>query len=113
MFEDATEVKVAMDVPGIAKEDLSVSVEEAYLPSCVVGVEGYRRPHHQHQQQEEELQQDGPPSLQQQFRLGSQVECGELAATLSRGVLHLTVPKKQQRTPANESSRREIPIAEL
>ena len=118
MHEDDKQIQIAVDVPGMSREDLDVKVTSQAGPysPCVVelgaatsGEKGVVA----HGEGKSDESQRGPPRrlLGQRFRLGKNVDCDHLAANLSKGVLLLTAPKFQPE-PEPESATRSIPITE-
>lgn len=103
IHQDQRGVEVTIDVPVIAADNLKVQVLEAYAPNCVVQWSCQRRT--------TSKQHNKTSSFSERVRLGPSVDCDQLAANLSRGVLKLTAPTKQQKTGQVEQVR-SIPITE-
>jgi HSP20 family molecular chaperone IbpA len=95
MRQDMEQVRVDVDVPGVAAKDLQVEVVQE-MP-CVV----------QWSTSTSCGEQQRFP--EQRVRLGQAIDCEQLSANLSRGVLRLTAPVRPQ-TEATES--RNISITE-
>ena len=97
IHQDQDLVTIEVELPGVAAKDLIVEVVKPNLSSCIVQWKGERK-------------QSGrqPTTISSRLRLGSQVDCDELAANLSYGVLRLTAPMKaiSQESPSTRS----IPI---
>lgn len=92
---------VKLDMPGVAKQDVKVSVEGRQ-----VNVQAQTLP----QAQQAEDKQDGervvyrertPASYARSFTLPLEVDLGEAAAKLEHGVLTLTLPKRGARSAAH------------
>lgn len=99
MRQDMEQVRVDVDVPGVAAKDLQVEVMQE-MP-CVV----------QWSTSKSNSTTSGERQRfpEQRVRLGQAVDCEQLSANLSRGVLRLTAPVRPQ-TEATES--RSITITE-
>ena len=126
MHEDDKLIQIAVDVPGMSRDDLDVKVTSQAGPysPCVVelgpatsgekgtGVNGEGKTDESTMNNTQDAHR-GPPRrlLGQRFRLGKNVDCDHLAANLSKGVLLLTAPKFQPE-PEPESATRSIPITE-
>jgi HSP20 family molecular chaperone IbpA len=97
VHQDQNHVSIDVEVPGVAAKDLTVDVVQPNPYTCVVRWKGERK-------------QVGrqPMLVANRIRLGPQVDCDQLAANLSHGILRLTAPIKEAwQTPA---SSRSIPI---
>ena len=107
MQEDDKQIQIAIDVPGMSRQDLDVKVTSQAGPysPCVVefgpaapaGDENGAQAHGQVKSVEAS---NAAPAhtrkvLGSRFRLGKNVDCDHLAATLQKGVLLLTAPKFQ------------------
>lgn len=94
IHQDKQNVHVEFDVPGARKEDMSVEVVD--IPSCVIefGQSVNRRPTIEGDAQHRQFSSS---SFSQRLRLGPSVDCEKISANLSRGVLRLTVPKKEEK----------------
>lgn len=90
---------VSVDLPGVAKEDIKISVKEHVLTISgmrkAVTMEASKQLHR------ERLS----GSFARTFRLSELVNTGGIDATFANGVLTLVVPKQEQAKP------REIPIS--
>ena len=86
--EDEQGYFVQLDVPGISKSDLKISVENRHLL-----IEGERKG-------------KVPQKLRRVFSLPNDVEEGSIAAQVKDGVLELALPKKEQAKPKS------IPVKE-
>jgi HSP20 family protein len=84
--EDKDKVQIAVDLPGISVKDLKLEVVSG--TSCVVDLQAQPRKLRNSEEQT-------ATTFRERFLLGSQVDCDQLSANLSRGVLQLTAPKKE------------------
>ena len=121
MQEDDQQIQIAIDVPNMSRQDLDVKVTSQAGPfsPCVVefgpATSEKDDGSNVHGNRSDEAS-NGPPThtrrvLGQRFRLGKNVDCDHLAATLQKGVLLLTAPKFQPQ-PEPESATRSVPITE-
>jgi HSP20 family molecular chaperone IbpA len=113
MQENDQQVQISVNVPNMSKQDIDVQVISQTGPysSCMVQLLSNNNNNNNNSEK--------PPVvtsttghrtlLGQRFRLGQNVDCDHLAASLSRGVLHLTAPKFQPE-PVSEPVTRSIPI---
>ena len=103
------QVEIDVDLPGVSSQDVKVDVLNT--PACVVQWAGERK-------RSFSSSSSSPPSsalFTNRLRLGTSVDCEQLKANLSRGVLRLTAPLKepQPQTPqkdAGPNQSRIIPI---
>mmetsp|Transcript_30090 Transcript_30090/g.72230 ORF Transcript_30090/g.72230 Transcript_30090/m.72230 type:complete len:211 (+) Transcript_30090:79-711(+) len=108
IHQDNQNVHVEFDVPGAKKEDMKVEVVD--IPSCVIefGQSVNRRP--TTMEGNAHYRQFSSSSFSQRLRLGPSVDCEKMSANLSRGVLRLSAPKKDEKDVKPE--RLLIPINE-
>ena len=123
VHKDEHEIQVDVDLPGVAAKDVTVKVwnnnntQQPYGGGCVVQWSGQRAMRRGQQSGGGEDNHNdsiaaAPPAalpFANRIRLGSSVDCDQLAANLSRGVLRLTAPlrEEQNETPGPRS----IPIS--
>ncbi|GAB2735892.1 hypothetical protein GCM10027019_14450 [Melaminivora jejuensis] len=89
--EDENAYKVQAEVPGVAKEDIHVSVD-----GPVVTLRAEVRQHDEKKEGEKTLRSERfYGSVARSFQLPMEVEAGQCKARYDNGVLHLTLPKKQ------------------
>ncbi|KAL3945284.1 MAG: hypothetical protein SGBAC_000632 [Bacillariaceae sp.] len=107
IHQDNQNVHVDFAVPGVTKEEMNVEVVD--LPSCVIefGQSASRRPTVEGDAQ---FRQFSSSSFSQRLRLGPSVDCERMSANLSRGVLRLSAPIKEEKDRKPE--RLSIPINE-
>lgn len=80
--------QIAVDVPGVKKDDITVNVEE---DGRVLRVTGGRK-----------VVREGKTSetkFEKRFTIGNNVDIEKISANLSDGVLTLTAPKKEEEKP--------------
>jgi HSP20 family molecular chaperone IbpA len=112
IHEDGDQVSVEVEMPGVAAKDLKVEVWQPNPNSCVVQWSGQKSvgrgpPGHKESQQQ---QQQQPVQFSNRLRFGPQVDCDQVAANLSRGILWLTAPVKAKTEDTPQT--RSIPIQE-
>jgi HSP20 family molecular chaperone IbpA len=98
IHQDQNSVTIDVELPGVAAKDLIVEVVIPNPSTCVVQWRGDRKQGGRGQ----------PTTISNRLRLGSQVDCDELAANLSYGILRLTAPVKE--VLQESSTTRAIPI---
>jgi HSP20 family molecular chaperone IbpA len=106
MQENDKQIQISVNVPGMSKQDIDVQVISQTGPysSCMVQLLSTNDSNKSEKRPVVTSSATAHRTmLGQRFRLGQNVDCDHLAATLSRGVLHLTAPKFQPVT-------RSIPI---
>ena len=86
ILEDKDAVMLVADLPGVAKEDLSIEVKDGE----VVRVRGLRR---------RDAFFDDDVTYERAFRLPPGVDVGAIVAELKDGVLHLRLPKAEEQKP--------------
>ncbi|CAJ1966774.1 unnamed protein product [Cylindrotheca closterium] len=107
MHQDNQNVYVEFDVPGTKKEEMNLEVVD--IPSCVIefGQSANRRPT---MEGDARFRQFSSSSFSQRLRLGPSVDCEKMSANLSRGVLRLSAPIKEEKD--RKPVRLSIPIDE-
>lgn len=87
IFETAEGIVLLADVPGLAQEDLDVSVDRGILTiRGSASREGFGSNGHRH---------SGTAAVFRQFRLGDMIDPNHIAAELKHGVLRLHLPKAE------------------
>jgi len=107
IHQDGKEVTIDVDLPGVSAKELKVEVLQN-IQSCVVSWSGQRkqRNNNTQQQQQQQQQQHGQyphqssssssfSSFNNRLRLGPQVDCDQLTANLSHGILTMKAPVKE------------------
>lgn len=104
IHQDEKEVQIDIDVPGVNAKDLQVHVINSALPSCVVQWSGQRHLRQNNNDDKEKKSSSryysststATSSFSNRLRLGNAVDCEQLSATLSQGVLRLSAPTKSK-----------------
>lgn len=95
VLEDSHALTIVADIPGVEKENLSISVENnvlTLLGKCF---------------SEEEIEENNQQSqryYERKFQIGSDIDSEKITASISQGVVSLTLPKIPKAEP------RKIPI---
>ena len=79
------------EVPGIKKEDITVSVENGY-----VTVKGKKEDHREEKGEEDFLKETRSGAFCRSFRLPSEVDTEHIDATYKDGVLNVVLPHKEK-----------------
>jgi HSP20 family molecular chaperone IbpA len=90
VHEQEDHYEIDIDLPGFAKEDISLQLEEGYLTvSATKAVE-------ENKESKGKLirQERFSGSMQRSFYVGENVTDGEIKARFEDGVLQLTIPRK-------------------
>jgi HSP20 family protein len=98
--EDKDEYLVAVEAPGMAKEDVKISVHENTLT-----IKGERRKEEPKEGTKYHRAERSWGPFQRSFRLPRDVQADKVSAVYKDGVLKVTVPKAEKARP------REIPVA--
>ena len=138
MHQDDKQVTIQMEVPGMDSKDILVEVTkpdddllpqeiqtQQYVPPqyrCTVDITAggvgqqpmSLKPTRGHQMEgDDALNNRSVPKFQQRFQLGnSSVDCNRISAELSRGILTLTAPKKEEKVVTPKLSTRVIDVEE-
>ena len=91
--ETDSEYKVVADLPGIAKDNLEVTVDENYLKIVVNAQEDNQEESDGRVIRRERFQ----GQITRSFKLGNTVESDKIQANYKDGVLSIVVPKKEER----------------
>lgn len=96
LHEDAAAITVQMDLPGVDKKDISVTLEEGLL-----SISGKRQAQHQSEDKDRTWyrveRQWG--SFERHLRLGEGVDANAVKAEAKDGVLTVRIPKKETAMP--------------
>ncbi len=98
--EDKDEYVVAIEAPGMAKEDLKISVHENTLT-----IKGERRKEEPKEGTKYHRAERPWGAFQRSFRLPRDVQADKVSAVYKDGVLKVAVPKAEEAKP------REIPVS--
>lgn len=90
--ENDTQYQIAMDVPGVPRENINISLEH---DGRVLKVSGGRKVRKKGENGSNAYFSE--TKFEKQFTLGSNIDASKLAANLQDGVLVLTAPKKETR----------------
>mmetsp|Transcript_18726 Transcript_18726/g.52084 ORF Transcript_18726/g.52084 Transcript_18726/m.52084 type:complete len:182 (-) Transcript_18726:1796-2341(-) len=102
MKEDPEQVQITLEVPGMSRRDLNVTVNELPSTSCVVHLKSSRT-------DDDDTYNHNPNRfIPRRFEFGPSVDCQKVSATISQGMLYLQAPKKQ----AQEGITRTLDVAE-
>ncbi len=87
IFEDGKAITIIADMPGVQTEDISIDLREDVL--TLTGVPSFTVPH----QERPLLQEFEVGKYLRQFTLSEVIDQKAIAATLTNGVLRVTLPK--------------------
>merc|ERR1712224_292406 len=109
---DEDTFRVAVDLPGVEKVDVDVTVEDEFL--IVKGTRRRRRRLFRGVDDEEPKDKEGPTKVTRKYSkkiafVESEVDMDQMEATFENGVLVVSAPKKKEEPPPEEPKRR-IPI---
>ena len=93
IYETADALHVLMDMAGVAKEDVKITLEKDRLT-----VEG-RIDHKRYEHLRPIYSEYNVGHYTRSFQLSSVIDKGKTAATMADGVLSLTLPKAEQEKP--------------
>lgn len=99
--EDDKAVYLSADIPGVKKEDVSVTMEDDVISICA-----------ERKQEEEEKKKNyhrverSWGSLSRSFTIGENVDSDNITANYDNGVLKIVVPKKEP----EEKKGKEVPV---
>ncbi len=93
LLEKGDRFEVQAEIPGLAKEDLTIKIQGNYLEisgkRAVAAPEGYKA--HRNERAE--------TSFSRSFTLPDEVDAEKVEATLKDGILHLSLPKSETAKP--------------
>lgn len=101
--ESDSEYEMTIDLPGFKKEDVSVALENGYLTiSATKGFEKDEAENEEEKKQGRYIRQERySGSCQRSFFVGDELTVEDIKANFKHGILHLTIPKKEQKCIAN------------
>lgn len=85
---------VRMELPGVAKEDVRITMQEHILT-----IRGEKKQEKESKGSEFHRTERSYGSFQRSFTLPASVKSGEIDASFSDGVLHVTLPKAEESKP--------------
>lgn len=94
VHESADAYRVAMDLPGLDREDIEVKLEGETLT-----VRAERKAESRHESETFLRSERSHGILHRSFLLPSSVDAGKVAATYRNGVLEVTLPKREEARP--------------
>jgi HSP20 family protein len=92
--ENADSYIVSLEVPGIAQDDLNISLE-----NNVLTVRGQKQQKHEEKEGEFRRVERSYGSFARSVTLPRTVESGKVSASLNDGVLQIELPKEEQAKP--------------
>lgn len=93
LYDAGNHLEMKMEVPGIAKEDLSIKIQGNYLE-----ISGTRKADTPEGYKAHRLER-GTASFSRSFTLPADVDSSKVAASLANGLLSLTLPKAEAAKP--------------
>ncbi|MBV1787430.1 Hsp20 family protein [Marinobacterium sp. D7] len=95
VHESDTEYKVSVDLPGVKKEDIQVSLENGIL-----SVRGETRREEKEEKEGKLIRQERHVGqFLRQLSVGADVDPAAVKASFNDGVLALTLPKREKKEP--------------
>jgi len=94
IYEDEDKYVVSMDVPGMDEKDIEVKVQDGTLQ-----IKGERKLEHEEKRDNYHRIERCYGSFMRTFSLPSNVDAGKAEAKLERGVLTITLPKREEAKP--------------
>ncbi len=92
--DEGDHFQIAIDMPGVKKEDIHVSLEDGYL---VVNAEANRSDDEKDSHGKYVRRERYSGSVSRSFYIGEDIEEKDIKAKLENGCLFLTLPKKEQK----------------
>ena len=93
VIEDSTGITLRADLPGVARDKLSLHVESDTL--TIEGEVGFAMP----EGMEASYAEVGVPRFRRVFTLSKELDTGKVSAELKHGVLSLRIPKAEHAQP--------------
>jgi len=94
IYEDKDRVEVSLDVPGLDEKDVEVKVEDDTLY-----IKGERKFEHEDKKKDYHRIERCYGSFMRAFSLPSSVDASKTEAKLAKGVLTVTLPKREEAKP--------------
>jgi len=94
IYEDKDRVEVSLDVPGLDEKDIEVKVEDDTLY-----IKGERKFEHEDKKKDYHRIERCYGSFMRAFSLPSSVDASKTEAKLAKGVLTVTLPKREEAKP--------------
>jgi HSP20 family protein len=92
IFEDDKEWIIRSEIPGVKKEDISISFEDSVLK-----IEAKKEMKTKVETEKEYLSEIKSGKYERKFKLANGIDSENIEATYENGVLELKVPKKQEK----------------
>jgi HSP20 family protein len=92
--ESDTEYEVAVEVPGLSKNDISISVEDGYLT-----ISGERKQEEKTDKKNFHRIERYYGKFERSFQLPDEVKADEIKANYKNGVLKVEIPKTEKQLP--------------
>lgn len=94
LSEDDGRYVVTAEIPGVAKDDVHVEVDEG-----VLSVSGEKRSEREEKKEKRRWVERSYGSFHRSFRLPADADADRIAARFEKGVLTIEIPKTEQRKP--------------
>ena len=96
IFEDKDNIKLSIELPGMEQEDVKVNVEDN-----VLSIKGEKRFENEEKKDKYHKIERYYGSFSRSFSLPNSVSQDKIKASFKKGVLELTLPKKESVKPKN------------
>lgn len=94
IYEDKEAIKVYVDLPGMQKKDVAISIEENVLT-----VKGERKFEEEDKKKNYYRIERSYGTFRRSFALPNNVDTGKISANMKDGILTIYVPKKEESKP--------------
>jgi len=94
IFEDDDQYSVAVALPGLSQDDVTVNVENNMLT-----ISGERELEHEEQREHYARIEQHYGSFNRSFTLPSTIDVGKIEAKMKDGVLSISLPKREETKP--------------
>ena len=92
--EDEKSYLINMDVPGLTKEDLNVSLDKNILT-----ISGEKKSDNEESDRKYHLVERRYGSFKRSFRLPEDIDSGKISAKVENGILSITIDKAEEKLP--------------
>ena len=89
LIENEKAYQLVADVPGVAKEDIDIQIEDG-----VLSLKAERKHAHEEKSEKRHFVERSFGQVERRFRLPKEVDSDQIEAKFDKGVLTLTMPKK-------------------